>query len=262
MDSAKVFIDTDNEITFILEKILTAKSDKVCLVVPDRASLFTSISGLKLIKRIVDNSSKLLIMVTLDENGSELAKKSGLKVVSRVGEITDSLWEEVQKFKFEFVKKNKNRVYYQPETIDNAEEVKVSTEENTISVKQLIDSSPELPEEQNNIPEQKAEVQPEEVQEAPQIRIKVDYEDIADARSKDYQEIHLPDNNIDDSFIPQSKSFSDDSPGVSDNERANKYLENNEKNDTKSMLRMRKTAQNSTPLNFTFGKDINPQKKN
>ncbi len=115
MDSAKIFIDTDNEITFIIEKILNAKSERVCLVVPDRASIFTSISTLKLLKRVIDKSNKLLILVTLDDNGVKLAQKVGFVVVKRLGEVNDELWEKVQKQKFELLKKNQSRIYYTPE---------------------------------------------------------------------------------------------------------------------------------------------------
>lgn len=106
MDSTKIFIDTDTEVTFILEKILESKNDRVCLVVPDRASIFNSISTLKLIKRVIDKSDKLLILVTLDDAGKGLASKVGIKCVSRVGELHEELWEEVQRNKFQLMKKS------------------------------------------------------------------------------------------------------------------------------------------------------------
>jgi hypothetical protein len=138
MDSAKIFIDTDNEITFIIEKILNAKSERVCLVVPDRASIFTSISTLKLLKRVIDKSNKLLILVTLDDNGVKLAQRVGFVVVRRLGEVNGESWEKVQKQKFELLKKNKSKIYYTPEipeldtsatdenTEDNSEKANVS----------------------------------------------------------------------------------------------------------------------------------------
>ena len=140
MESAKVFIDTDNEITFILEKILSSKAERVCLVVPDRASIFTSISGLKLIKRVVDKSNKLMILVTLDEHGGNLATKAGLLVVARVGEITEELWEQAQKSKFELMKKSSNKVFYTPEprTEENTSEKEKKIVEEKIDLSDII----------------------------------------------------------------------------------------------------------------------------
>lgn len=111
MDSTKVFIDTDTEVTFILEKILKSKHDRVCLVVPDRAAIFNSISTLKLIKRIVDKSSKLLVMVTLDESGANLARRVGIITVPRVGDVNEDVWEKVQREKFEYIKRQYNTTY-------------------------------------------------------------------------------------------------------------------------------------------------------
>lgn len=109
MDSKKIFIDTDTEISFILQDILNSENDRVCLVVPDRASIFNSIATLKLMKRVIDKSSKLLVLVTLDTFGARLAEKVGIKTLSRIGELNESIWEEVQKNKFEVIKhKHKN----------------------------------------------------------------------------------------------------------------------------------------------------------
>ncbi len=142
MDSTKIFIDTDNEITFIIEKILNAKSEQVCLVVPDRASIFTSISTLKLLKRVIDKSNKLLILVTLDDNGIKLAQKVGFVVVRRLGEVNDELWERVRKQKFELLKKNTSKIYYTPEipepdTFDSDEIQEDSGEKPTVSISDI-----------------------------------------------------------------------------------------------------------------------------
>ncbi len=111
MDSSKVFIDTDNEITSILEKILEAKTERVTLVIPDRASLLTSITTLKILKRVVDKSDKLLVLVTLDDAGAQLAQEADLIVVSRIGEITEEIWDEAQRKKFDVIKKGTRQRY-------------------------------------------------------------------------------------------------------------------------------------------------------
>lgn len=110
MDSKKIFIDTDTEISFILEDILKSENDRVCLVVPDRASIFNSIATLKLMKRVIDKSNKLLVLVTLDPLGAKLAQKVGIKTLSRIGELNEDIWQEVQKSKLDLIK-NKSKVF-------------------------------------------------------------------------------------------------------------------------------------------------------
>lgn len=151
MDSSKVFIDTDAEITFIIEKILASKSEKVLLVVPDRAALLTSITGLKILKAVIDKSNKLLILVTLDLAGAELAKRAEVTVVSRIGEVNDQLWEKVQAEKFELMKKS-SRTHYVPEDEEESQEspkslpvvkhkASVKAEEKKVNLPEILDKS-------------------------------------------------------------------------------------------------------------------------
>jgi hypothetical protein len=230
MDSSKIFIDTDNEITFILEKVLKSPSERVCLVVPDRASVFTSISSLKLIKRVVDKSSKLLIIVTLDENGADLAKKAGLIVVSRIGEISESLWEKASKSKFEVIKKQKRNVYY---TDLNSEEEETTVKEE-ISVNDILYQ--ELDYKENDIPftQEKIEIKNIVETETPQVRIKVD----------------------DGEVTSKEGVFS------LKNEAKKQDLEKPSENvNNISLKRVRKTANNNSELTFNFGEDISLKKK-
>ncbi len=256
MDSAKIFIDTDNEITFILEKILASKSDRVCLVVPDRASLFTSISGLKLIKRVVDKSNKLLVLVTLDSNGSSLAQKACLIVVSRVGEITDILWEQAQKTKFEFVKKHKNRVYYQPDKKEEPAEIIV--DKTKISIQELIKPVTD-------------EIIIDQIQYKPEIEL----ENIQNDFAQDNETLIHIENNTDFIEIPQIRIRVEDSEIDSMQEQIQKdieeipeltgkdsNLENFSENAKKSTVRMRRTSNENKNLSFQSGADIGDQKKN
>lgn len=272
MDSAKIFIDTDNEITFVLEKILAAKPDRVCLIVPDRASLFTSVSGLKLIKRVIDKSPKHLVLVTLDPNGADLATKSGLIVVSRVGEITPALWEKAEKSKFEFVKKHKNRVYYQPDK--PVENTVVETKPEKISIKDLINANLEegvsdeessnfnlqttmedeivndnsdenLQSSISNIPSPETYLTNQndehevDFNDIPQVRIRVDEEEVQDAKESEIEE-----------------------QNQEELKEAQVNLANLSENVKKSPTRMRrKITDNPSSLSFTPGKDINLQKK-
>lgn len=258
MDSAKIFIDTDNEITFILEKVLSAKSDRVCLVVPDRASVFTSISGLKLIKRVIDQSTKLLVVVTLDESGADLAKRAGLIVVARVGEINEALWEKAQKSKFEFVKKKKNRTYYLPEEEKKSDLTQIKTEDSVLTINEIVanelnkndeslqpslliqENNPDAPSEQINSYEEVTD----EVNDIPQVRIRIDEKEVEDLKIEERKEelLSRPKSSIDQVIFDEG-------------------FEKDEKHVKKEPARMRKVSENPSGLSFTFGEDINPEKK-
>lgn len=109
MDNFKIFIDTDTEITFILEKILRNTHERIVLIVPDRSSFLSSITNLRIVKKIIDKSNKLLLIVTLDTFGSKLAQQAGFHVVSRVGEVDENDWNIVQKAKFDKLKSTKKK---------------------------------------------------------------------------------------------------------------------------------------------------------
>jgi DNA segregation ATPase FtsK/SpoIIIE-like protein len=199
-DSTKVFIDTDNEITLILEKVLSAKSERVSLVIPDRASIFSSITGLKLIKRVVDKSNKLLVLVTLDAQGASLAGNAGLYVVSRVGEINEDIWEKAQKAKFEVMKRD-TRSHYLPDNVSasHAPVVTPITAEPLITSEAVEESEPDtaaeftdielIAEADQEIEEAVQELLDEPIvldetipeQEVPQVRINIDVNDIPES---------------------------------------------------------------------------------
>lgn len=100
MDS-KIFIDTDEEITFIVEKIKLAPNTNVVLIAPDRASIFITSASLKLLQRAIEQLDKRVILVTMDESGRKMADGIGIQTVHRVREVTPELWEEVKKAKHE-----------------------------------------------------------------------------------------------------------------------------------------------------------------
>lgn len=277
MDSAKIFIDTDNEITFILEKILASKSDRVCLVIPDRASLFTSISGLKLIKRVIDKSSKLLVLVTLDENGRSLAEKAGLHVVSRVGEVTESLWDTIQKSKFDVIKNESKKIYYIPQVDKQPKKL-----QKQVSATQLVNDmvhEAEVAEPAEQI-ESVSEKLPEEI---PQVRIKVDDFEIKKEKVDSWkreQESMDPESVDLDKTLPKNavslveepkpvKPQTKEAPAatIEGNASALKKEEKYERTEEEKLpkpTRMRKNPLKTgeiSNLSFTVGKDLSEQKK-
>ena len=75
-----VYVDVDDEITSIIEKVQDSKSKIIALVLPKRASVFQSIVNMKLLKRTADADKKNLVLITSETNLMPLAGAVGLHV--------------------------------------------------------------------------------------------------------------------------------------------------------------------------------------
>jgi len=81
------YIDIDEEITSIVDRLRKARAQEVIIVVPKRALLIQSIVNLKLLKKEADNFKKQLIIVTQDKLGKLLVEKAGIAVQQKLDEI-------------------------------------------------------------------------------------------------------------------------------------------------------------------------------
>lgn len=75
-----IYIDVDDEITAIIDKLQASPQKIVALVLPKRASAFQSVVNMKLLKRAADHSKKNLVLITSDPNLMPLAGGVGLHV--------------------------------------------------------------------------------------------------------------------------------------------------------------------------------------
>jgi hypothetical protein len=75
-----VYVDVDDEITSIIEKVTSSKQKIVALVLPKRASVLQSSVNMKLLKRSADNASKNVVLVTTEAALMPLAGAAGLHV--------------------------------------------------------------------------------------------------------------------------------------------------------------------------------------
>ncbi|MCA9385057.1 hypothetical protein KC717_00250 [Candidatus Dojkabacteria bacterium] len=94
--STKIFVDADEDIVFIIEKILHADSDRVLLVVPKHASLTSSIVNLKLISRELTDTSKVVILITSSELAQNKSEETHLLAFEKVDSVNDYIWEDAQ----------------------------------------------------------------------------------------------------------------------------------------------------------------------
>jgi hypothetical protein len=75
-----IYIDIDDEITAIIEKVRLSEQKIVALVLPKRASVLQSIVNMKLLKRSADNAKKSLVLITNETGLLPLAGTVGLYV--------------------------------------------------------------------------------------------------------------------------------------------------------------------------------------
>lgn len=81
-----IYLEIDEEITSVIDKIKKAKGQDIFLVVPRGASLIQSIINLKLLKKQVDLLGKNVVIVTSDELGRSLASRASFVTAKNLKE--------------------------------------------------------------------------------------------------------------------------------------------------------------------------------
>jgi hypothetical protein len=79
-----LYLEIDDEVTTVYDKLSKLKHKTVYLVMPQRAVLFQSAINLKILKRKADDLSKKIVIVTGDSSGFNLAKRVGLDVQEKL----------------------------------------------------------------------------------------------------------------------------------------------------------------------------------
>src|SRR3989344_2567089 len=75
-----IYIDIDDEITSIIEKVRGSEHKILALVLPKRATTLQSIVNMKLLKRMADQSKKKIVLITSESGLLPLAGAVGLHV--------------------------------------------------------------------------------------------------------------------------------------------------------------------------------------
>ncbi len=75
-----IYIDIDDEITSVIDKVRSSKHKIVALVLPKRAAVFQSIVNMKLLKRTADEGEKRVVLITSEASLLPLAGAVGLHV--------------------------------------------------------------------------------------------------------------------------------------------------------------------------------------
>lgn len=75
-----IYIDVDDEITAIIDKLRASQARIVALVLPKRATVLQSVVNMKLLKRSAEQSKKQLVLITSEASLLPLAGSIGLHV--------------------------------------------------------------------------------------------------------------------------------------------------------------------------------------
>ena len=79
-----IYLEVDEEITSIIDRMHHNKANRFGLVVPRGATVLQSVVNLKLIKKEAEKLDKTIAIITLDKIGRNLAAQIGLPVYDDV----------------------------------------------------------------------------------------------------------------------------------------------------------------------------------
>ncbi len=79
-DKDTIYVDIDDEITGIIDKLKGSRAKVVALVLPKRAAVFQSIVNMKLLKRASEDAKKHLVLITTEAGLLPLAGAAGVHV--------------------------------------------------------------------------------------------------------------------------------------------------------------------------------------
>lgn len=77
-----VYVDVDDEITGIIDRVTSSKAKVVALVLPKRAAVLQSVVNMKLLKRTTEAAGKNLVLITSESSLLPLAGLVGLHVAA------------------------------------------------------------------------------------------------------------------------------------------------------------------------------------
>ncbi|MFH0776016.1 MAG: hypothetical protein V1936_00175 [Patescibacteria group bacterium] len=79
-----IYVDLDDEVTTIFERVRRTSAKKIFLVIPARAQLLQSLVSLKILRFKSEHANKTLTIVTKDPAGRQLAETAGLAALENL----------------------------------------------------------------------------------------------------------------------------------------------------------------------------------
>ena len=79
-----IYLDLDDEITSIIDKVENAKEKVAALVLPKRPAVLQSIVNMRLLQRAAKSANKNVVLITADSTILSLAGATGLHVAKNL----------------------------------------------------------------------------------------------------------------------------------------------------------------------------------
>jgi hypothetical protein len=79
-----VYVEIDEEITSIYDRVKKSKQKEIFLVVPRKAILFQSVVNLRILNSKLGGEGKKLVLITTDRMGRHLAEQIGIQVYNQI----------------------------------------------------------------------------------------------------------------------------------------------------------------------------------
>ncbi len=80
-----IYIEIDDEVSSVYNKIKNVTSKEIYVVAPKRSTIFQSIVNLKILRRKAKEENKKISFITNDKKGTHLAKQAGIDVFDKIG---------------------------------------------------------------------------------------------------------------------------------------------------------------------------------
>ncbi|MCA9323686.1 hypothetical protein KC992_01135 [Candidatus Saccharibacteria bacterium] len=80
MAKETIYIEADDEITTVIDKVISAKDAIIAIVLPKRATVFQSVVNMKLIKKAAEESKKKIVLISSDSSIDRIAAVAGVHV--------------------------------------------------------------------------------------------------------------------------------------------------------------------------------------
>ncbi len=91
--TTKIFIDADEDIVFVIDKVISELGTRALLIVPKHALLTSSLINLNLLSRKVAEAGKNIILISSSELVLKKGKSVGIVAYEKVENITEESWQ-------------------------------------------------------------------------------------------------------------------------------------------------------------------------
>lgn len=85
-----IYLEPDEEITSVIDKLSNIVGDKIAVVVPKNSTMFQSLVNLKLLARQAKKLGKTIVIISTNKVGARLAQEVGLESYASLGAVSST----------------------------------------------------------------------------------------------------------------------------------------------------------------------------